>query len=231
MGELLLCSREIASAPYYIETISLNVYSLEEICYYLKEYTDLVEITFMDEELIRWIREELKLQALAGQLAELNEQKGKLTEFVEAIVSACNYCTPEEAEGIQKKLAVFENKTEIECQKIRADRLLEKKHYQAGILSYQKLLREPEVTGEFAGDVYHNLGTAYAGLFLFEDAADCYEKAYSRNKNPLSGKQRRMALQLAAGIVPQAPAASAMGYEIPESALETWKEAYLRVTK
>ena len=37
MGELLLCGRELASVPYYIESISLNVYSLEEICYYLKE--------------------------------------------------------------------------------------------------------------------------------------------------------------------------------------------------
>ena len=59
MGELLLCGRELASVPYYIESISLNVYSLEEICYYLKEYIDLVEVSFMDKELIRWIGQEL----------------------------------------------------------------------------------------------------------------------------------------------------------------------------
>ena len=43
MGELLLCSRELASIPYYIDTVSLNVYSLEEICYYLKHNIEVVE--------------------------------------------------------------------------------------------------------------------------------------------------------------------------------------------
>lgn len=231
MGELLLCCREIASVPYYIESISLNVYSLEEICYYLKEYIDLVEVSFMDEELIRWIGEELKQQRLAEQLSELKAQGGKLIEFVNAIASGCNYCTPEELEVMAEKLAVFENKTEIECKKIRADRLLEKKRYQAGILAYQKLLEYPGVSGAFAGDIYHNLGTAYAGMFLFEDAAECYGKAYQKNQNPLSGKQRRAALQLAAGIIPQASAAAAMDYRIPEDAFVAWKEAYIRDSK
>lgn len=227
MGELLLCSREIASVPYYIESISLNVYSLEEICYYLKEYTDLVEVSFMDDELIRWIQEELKQKELSKQLSEIKSKGGKLIEFVRAIASGCNYCTLEEIKQIQEKLAVFENKTEIECKKIRADRLLEKKRFQASILAYRKLLDSPEVSGAFAGDIYHNLGTAYAGMFLFEDAAECYERAFSKNKNPLSNKQRRMALQLAAGIVPQAPAKTEMEYQIPQEALETWKEAYI----
>ena len=34
MGELILCSHPIAAMPYYIDNISLNVYSLEELCYY-----------------------------------------------------------------------------------------------------------------------------------------------------------------------------------------------------
>ncbi|MDE6980006.1 MAG: hypothetical protein K2P60_01145, partial [Lachnospiraceae bacterium] len=61
MGELLLCSRELASIPYYIDAVSLNVYSLEEICYYLKHNKELVEPEFMDGELCEWIRQELKM--------------------------------------------------------------------------------------------------------------------------------------------------------------------------
>ena len=58
-----------------------------------------------------------------------------------------------------------------------------------------------------------------------------YGKAFQRNQNPISGKQRRVALQLAAGIVPQAPSASETDYQIPEDALEAWKEAYIRHSK
>lgn len=231
MGELLLCSKELASIPYYIESISLNVYSLEELCYYLKEYTDLIEISFIDEELIRWIGEELKLTELSARLQELESQGGMLIEFVGAITASCNYCTPEEMIRIQDKLAVFENKTEIECKKIRADSLLEKKRYQASIIAYQKLLDHPKVFGEFAGDIYHNLGTAYAGMFLFEEAADYYRKAYEKNKNPISSKQRRMALQLAAGISVKPVSKETAAYQIPESALGQWREIYLRDSK
>ena len=56
MGTLLLCSHGLASAPYYLESMALNIYSIEELCYYLKQNIDLVEPSFMDEELIDWIR-------------------------------------------------------------------------------------------------------------------------------------------------------------------------------
>ena len=33
MGELLLCNEAIAAMPYYIECVSINVYSIEELNY------------------------------------------------------------------------------------------------------------------------------------------------------------------------------------------------------
>ena len=35
MGELLLCNEAIAAMPYYIEGVSINVYSIEELNYYI----------------------------------------------------------------------------------------------------------------------------------------------------------------------------------------------------
>ena len=43
MGELLLCKESIAAMPYYIEGISLNVYSMEELCYFIQNNTYLIE--------------------------------------------------------------------------------------------------------------------------------------------------------------------------------------------
>ena len=42
MGELILCSQQLAAMPYYIENVSLNVYSLDELCYYIKNNTCLL---------------------------------------------------------------------------------------------------------------------------------------------------------------------------------------------
>ena len=50
---------------------------------------------------------------------------------------------------------------------------------------------------EFLGDVSHNLGTAYANLFLFTQAADSYRMAYEKNTNPISQKAEIFCLLLA----------------------------------
>lgn len=227
MGELLLCSHGIASMPYYIETVALNVYSLEEMCYYLKNNIDLADPSFMDDELIEWVRVQLKLPALAGRL-EKQKARGSLFEFVAALVSGCNYCAAEELEQMKAALADFENKTETECAKIRADRLLSKRRYRACILEYRKLLERPEARGEFAGNVYHNLGCAYAGLFLFGQAAECYGKAYRRNKNPLSMQQMQEALALAEGRKEQDFTEEEEQNPLSPELLRQWKEAYIR---
>ena len=39
-----------------------------------------------------------------------------------------------------------------------------------------------ETSEVLRGNLWHNLGTAYARLFLFEEAGRCFEKAYALNK-------------------------------------------------
>ena len=68
MGELILCSHPIAAMPYYIDNISLNVYSLEELCYYIENHLYLIEADFMSEELCLWIGQELDEKDLAQSL-------------------------------------------------------------------------------------------------------------------------------------------------------------------
>ena len=51
MGELLLCNEAIAAMPYYIEGVSINVYSIEELNYYIINNTYLLDDDFMSLEL------------------------------------------------------------------------------------------------------------------------------------------------------------------------------------
>ena len=55
MGELLLCNEAIAAMPYYIEGVSINVYSIEELNYYIINNTYLLDDDFMSLELCTWI--------------------------------------------------------------------------------------------------------------------------------------------------------------------------------
>ena len=46
---------------------------------------------------------------------------------------------------------------------------------------------------QMVGAVWHNLGTAYARLFLFEQAADCYARAYEKSSDKESLEECLMA--------------------------------------
>lgn len=58
---------------------------------------------------------------------------------------------------------------------------MEKKKYLAAIEEYRSLLlsaTDSPSDVRVSGDIWHNMGTAYANMLCFERAVNCYEKAY-----------------------------------------------------
>lgn len=198
MGELLLCHETIASMPYYAETAGINIYSMEELCYYIAGNCYLLDKSFMNEELCTWIEKQMKRYKLADRLRNLMRDSGKLSDFVMAILEDCAYCTPPEIQKILTSIRQMEGKSDFECSKLRADQLVKRGKYLAAIYEYKRLLDAPESKKENAlmrGNIWHNLGTAYAQLFLFEEAADCYERAYELNESGESLREWLMCCQ------------------------------------
>ena len=62
MGELILCRGPITATPYYIEEKALNVYSLEELSYYIYNNLYLINPGFMNNDLIHWIGNEWRVK-------------------------------------------------------------------------------------------------------------------------------------------------------------------------
>lgn len=185
MGELLYCHEPIAALPYYAEGAGINLYSLEELCYYIAGNTYLLDSSFMSEELCTWVEEQMQAYKLSGQLKDLLHEDGKLSDFVLAILEYTGYHSMKEMQEIILVIRQMEEKSDFECNKIRADRLMEKERYLSSIYEYKRLLDSEDARKENAlivGNIWHNLGTAYARLFLFEEAIRCYESAYRLNQ-------------------------------------------------
>lgn len=196
MGELLLCRESIAAMPFYVEGISINLYSLEELSYYIANNTYLLEPDFMSEELCTWIDKELKRTDLADRLRDMIRENAKLATFVELILKGTGYCTGQEIINICAAISDMEERSDFECNKIRADRLMERDKILAAIYEYKRLLGTEDAkqeAPEVVGNIWHNLGTAYARLFMFDAAIECYHMAYSLNQNPESRKGELMA--------------------------------------
>lgn len=195
MGELLFCKEPIAAMPFYIDGISINIYSLEELCYYFLNNIYLIERDFMSEELCTWIEKEAGRIKLSDRLRDIMRTNGKLSDFVKEIIIETGYCTKEEAEHILSVIAEMEEKSDFECSKIRADRLMERQKYLASIYEYKRLLDSEDAKEEnpvTIGNIWHNLGCAYAKLFLFDEAMHCFEMAHEKNQNAESLKELLM---------------------------------------
>jgi tetratricopeptide (TPR) repeat protein len=185
--------------PYYIDGISVNVYSLEELCYCFMNNVYLIERDFMSEEFCTWIGKEIGRIRLAERLRKIMETNGKLSVFVREILQETGYLSQREAEQVLSAIAEMEEKSDFERSKIRADRLMENRKYLSGIYEYKRLLDSEDAKAEkpvTIGNIWHNLGTAYAKLFLFEEAKECFEEAYRRNRDAESLKELLMCYRM-----------------------------------
>ena len=182
MGELIYCQKSIAANPYYIDEMGINVYSLEELSYVIFHNPYLFGPTFATEELIHWIWKDLDEKDVADQLKELLSENAPFHMFIGRLLSSCGYLTQAEIRQTMELIASIENKSEGECKKIRADRLLMNNKIEEAIYEYENILLDTgDLSNYVIGDIYHNLGTAYARLFFFQQAVLYFERAYSYN--------------------------------------------------
>ena len=75
----------------------------------------------------------------------------------------------------------MDHQSSYENRKIKADQYMERKMYLLAISEYRDLLLHSSKSQSdirVSGDIWHNMGTAYARMFCFERAVSCYEKAY-----------------------------------------------------
>ena len=72
MNKLSLCTNHIEK-PFYIKEINKNIFSIEELGYYLYNYLYLIDDEFFGESLINYIENELEQKTIASGLYQIIE--------------------------------------------------------------------------------------------------------------------------------------------------------------
>lgn len=199
MGGLILCRSEETTKPYYISSLGIYVYSLEELCYSIYNNIYLISSDFVDEKLVEFIRYETKDKWLADELTFLREKKAGLREMVITILLYVDYYTKKEVDELRTLIDNLSALGIEERLKRRADNFLMNRKFDSAIKNYADILNEKEhlMKDDFYGNVFHNTGVAYGKMFLFEQAAECFKMAYQLNGNEESVKEYYMAAELA----------------------------------
>lgn len=197
MGTVRLCTGKIAEKPFYINSICINIYTVEELCYLFALNPFMITESLVSEPLFNWLENECELKELSVELRNLSKRGNQLSEYVDTILGYVNYCTPEEREHIDNTLQSTAGMSDYERSKQQADFLLKNNRIEAAIEEYEILLGTiPEVENEVRPLIYHNMGYAYASLFMFDISARYYKKAYDLTGLTDSGVQYLAALRM-----------------------------------
>ena len=182
-----VCVGDYAAVPYCIPGLELNVFSMEELCYCIKENAFLLDFSLMNDELIDWIERQCGLKDLAKELYHLAHKSGSLSAFASAILVYTGLYDESvigETEQVLKKGAGLST---MEKRKSQVDYLVRKKKFLPALRGYDKLLKnwgelekdqERQAAASTRAAIFHNKGVAYAGLMLYDSAAECFRAAY-----------------------------------------------------
>lgn len=185
MSGYILCQVKKAEKPFYIENISTNIYSIEELCYYLYNNLYLVDSTLISSKLCTWLEEELDLPKLAAKLKPYIGREAGLEDVLYPVFKEINYLTYEELKTLNGRIETRNQEPEEVREKQKGDALMENRMYVNAIRVYQKLLekKDGELQGEMRERIFHNQGCAYSYLFQMDKALECFWNAWKENKS------------------------------------------------
>ena len=187
MGELILCMQSPAGMPYYMEQTGTNLYSMEELSWFVLNHTDYLDDSFFSEELLVWMEREQNQVDRVKLLRKRIRERAGLDELVGILLDSNGFCSKEEKAEIVHALCDIAELTPKERLKLRADRKVKNHHYHEAIRIYQELLASddaPALLAEQTGNIWNNMGVAYTGLFQYQEAARCFGQGYHFNNNP-----------------------------------------------
>jgi len=144
----------------------------------------LLDDRFVTDELGKWIENELGLEKLGREVRRLCQRVDALSKLVALLANEIGYYDEEDWRRLLGEIG-NNNKLSIgERRKIRADSFLDAGRYALALDEYGMILRETRVNMVILrSKVYHNMGVCLTKLFRFEEAAECFERAYECQPN------------------------------------------------
>ena len=197
MSTVILCNGNYAKTPYSLPMDDIRLFSAEEICYYIYRNAFFLQEDFFCDELIAWIRTELGLPAYADALLAFRKTDNSMLKSVEYLFFETGYYGEAELQKVRSIMQEGSNLSVEERRKMRADAYCKRQKYKAALDEYAELLHSASSEDvRFRAKLHHNMGVAYAGLFLYEQAAREFKNAFEIYPNTESYLQFLTAMKM-----------------------------------
>ena len=232
MGKLIQCSSPLALTPYHFRLTDTNVYSMEEVCYYIWHNIYMIQEEVFDREFVMWIEKELHMEETSHKLACLIQDHKNLKDIVVTICCSCDYYDEEEINALIRLMDEIEQMPAYARKKHKGDTYLACHSYEKALEEYEKVFESDEILHaekEAYGSIFHNMGVAYSNLAEFRKAAEYFLKAYEQNKKDASLSQGLFALRLSKDV--EGYKKALVDFDVsPEKQLQ-WEKEYTQVIR
>lgn len=190
MSKIILCTSKTAETPFTFLNTKVEIYTYEELCFYIYNNTVLISKSSLSDKLFEWIRDELGMDELADKLIGMMNKTAYAQDLLIEILSAGNYYTIEEIKNYAEAWQKYRKLDRLQKAKLKADGYLAYRRYIKAATFYDDIIDEIEEGTDpvFLGNIYHNRGVAAANNMDLEEAKEYFLKAYELNDNPDSMK-------------------------------------------
>jgi len=188
MSRIILCTPKQAETPFTFLNTKVEIYTYEELCFYIYNNTVLISKTAISDKLFNWIRDELDMPALADKLVALANKTSYAQDLLMEILGEGDYYTQEEIKTYASVWSKYRKLGKLQKEKLKADGYLAYKRYIKAATFYDDIIEEADENTDstFLGNLYHNRGVAAANNLETDKAKECFLKAYELNRNPES---------------------------------------------
>ena len=232
MGKLIQCSGCIAREPYHFRLTKTNVYSIEEVCYYIRHNIYMMQEEVFDREFVLWLRNELHMKETADKLERLIQEQYNIKDIVVTLCCSCAYYDEGEMTELIHIMDDLGNLPKYARRKYKGDNFLRCRSYEKALEEYERIFESDEILQaepSVYGDIFHNMGVAYANIGEFHKASELFMKAYEKNSRDASLAQYLFSLRLCKDVEGYKKTIKDLG--ITEEKQEQWEKEYQRAVE
>jgi tetratricopeptide (TPR) repeat protein len=167
-----------------VKEAGINLYSMEELCYFLNNNIYMIDNDFFNGDLIDFIENGLELADVSKKLKDQIYRQESFISMIKTVFDGCYYYSESEKEEILKNLEKWEDKSPVQRMKSRADMMAETGKFNTAIELYKKIIKKSTAIKDknTAACATNNIGVIYMKQFLFKDASECFKRAYELQK-------------------------------------------------
>ncbi len=199
MSRVILCSGKRAEKPFVMKSSGRKVYTVEELCYCLRDELETLDGDTLNLELADFLGNELGLTDRAATLKELVNEKSDLKSRLVVVLCASDLYTAPEINEICDDFEKNLNMTPLVRAKKIADRHLLEGRNKLALAGYKDILSDDRI-GELSDSeisaVMHNCGVIRMRLGYPEEAASLFLRAYAHSDDTETVRSYLLALKL-----------------------------------